>query len=112
MQYLARLEKITLFGNVSSHNYSITAYQMDQMNKKLPATNYMVLGNLNKMVKSNFVQILALIFKVHIIWQNAVDAINLGHKENILQKKNKLFLFVNSKHVLTVLQLGDLKVIF
>lgn len=82
------------------------------MNKKLPATNYMVLGNLNKMVKSNFVQILTLIFKEHIIWQNVVDAINLGHKENICQEKNKLLPFVNSQHVLTVLRLGDLKVIF
>lgn len=79
MQYVPRLEKIT-FERVSSHNYSIIGYQMDHMNKKLPTTNYMVLGNLNKMVKSNFVWILTLIFKVHVIWQNVVDAINSGHK--------------------------------
>ena len=110
MQCLTSLGKITLLENVSLQNYS-NNWLSNGPNEQ-ETTNYMVLGTLNKVVKSNFVQISTLIFKVHIIGQNVVDVINLGHQDNILQKKNKLLPFVHSNHVLTVLPLGDLKVIF
>lgn len=74
--------------------------------------NRMVLGHLNKTWKSNSVHVLTLVFKVSTIWQTVVDAMHLGHKDNILQKENKLLRCVNSKCVVLSLQLGGSKVIF